>query len=363
MTKKIKIVLVLPSLVAGGAERIISFISQNLDSERFNSKLLIAGFEKDNAYNVDNVDVTYLNKKRVLFAVPLIFLFLLKNRPNVVLSSLSHLNVVMAIMSYFFRKTKFIGREATVLSQDDKIKKDSKPTEKKNFFSFGFLYTNMYDKLDAVVCQSQDMAKDMVKNFGVSQSKVKIINNPISSLPPLIENKKNSDIKRFITVGRLSIEKGNLRLIRLLSKLTFDYTYTIIGDGNEKDAVFREAKALGVMDKINHISFTNDVNKYISEHDVFLQGSYVEGFPNAVLESCVVGVPVIAFNVPGGTKEIIKNGINGFLVETEEEYIECLHKNVSWNPKEIRNSVYKKFNKEKIIHEYETMFLDILNKK
>ena len=44
---------------------------------------------------------------------------------------------------------------------------------------------------------------------------------------------------------------------------------------------------------------------YLSDSDFFIQGSYVEGFPNSVLESCSVGTPVIAFNCPGGTKEII----------------------------------------------------------
>jgi glycosyltransferase involved in cell wall biosynthesis len=93
---------------------------------------------------------------------------------------------------------------------------------------------------------------------------------------------------------------------------------------------------------------------------MFLQGSYVEGFPNALLESCVVGTPVIAFNAPGGTKEIVENGINGFLVYDEGEFIEKLKGNRVWSPKEIRESVYRKFNKDKILMQYEQLFFDIL---
>ena len=53
----------------------------------------------------------------------------------------------------------------------------------------------------------------------------------------------------------------------------------------------------------------------------FIQGSYVEGFPNAVLESCSVGTPVVAINCPGGTKEIIEHATNGFLVVSDDDFI------------------------------------------
>lgn len=354
MTKKIDIVFVLPSLVAGGAERITSFVAENIDSNKFNSKLLIAGFEHETAFDIKDIEVIYLNKKRVLFAIPLFFTFLLKNRPNVVLSSMGHVNAVMGFMSYFFWKTKFIGREATILSQDKKVRK-----RKMNLLH---VFNNkLYNKLDIIVCQSQDMAKDMISNYGISKEKIKKINNPISNIETLAIQPKHKTLMRYVTVGRLSKEKGHLRIIKLLSQIKFDFTYTIVGDGDQKEAVFSEAKKLGVLDKIVHIPFTKQVNQVLSKHDMFLQGSYVEGFPNALLESCVAGTPVIAFDVPGGTKEIVEHEVNGFLVKNEEEYINYLNKKHEWNPELIRKSVYKKFNKEKILQEYEDMFLQVLN--
>mgnify|MGYP000064476028 CR=1 FL=1 len=83
------------------------------------------------------------------------------------------------------------------------------------------------------------------------------------------------------------------------------YLIAEIGGNHEGD--FEKAKELSLIQFIKHIPFTSNVNDYIAENDMFLQGSYVEGFPNALLESCVVGTPVLAFNVPGGTKEIIEN--------------------------------------------------------
>ncbi len=354
MSKKLNIAFVMPDLVAGGAERIISFVSQNLNQEKFNATLVITGYEKNTVYQIKGIKVIYLNKSRVLYAIPSIFFYLIKNPTKVAVSSISHLNIAMAIISIFFRKTKFIGREATVLS----YRKNETP--KRKWYPASLTH-HFYKRLDALICQSKDMAEDMVKNFGVSQDKIRVINNPISRVPSLKKEKKGdgNDVTRFITVGRLSEVKGHLRILKILSKFHAPFTYTIIGDGNQKTDIFIKVKEYNLMDKIIYIPFTKDVDKYLSKHDIFLQGSYVEGFPNALLESCVIGTPGYAFNVPGGTKEIIENGVNGFLIEDEAMFLKHLKENKEWIPEKVRTSVYEKFNQEKILQEYENLFLDI----
>jgi glycosyltransferase involved in cell wall biosynthesis len=93
-----------------------------------------------------------------------------------------------------------------------------------------------------------------------------------------------------------------------------------------------------------------------------LQGSYAEGFPNALLESCSVGTPVVAFEAPGGTKEIIQNGINGYLVKNEEELLSLLTNLeliLKIKREEVIKSVAQKFDKETILNQYETLFLSL----
>ena len=350
--QKKKIIFILPSLAPGGAERVISFVSQNIDKKKFDPILLIAGYQSETAYDVNNVEVKYLNKSRVLFAIPFIIEFFIKTKPDIVLSSISHTNVAMSLISPFFNKTKFIGREATVLSKrkNENAKRKWSPTS---------LVSKNFKNLDMLICQSKDMAEDMIKNYNIPKHKICIINNPISNLPPLKQITATIEIKRFITVGRLTPIKGHLRILNMLSKLETPFIYTIIGDGDYKDIIFEKAEELSITKFIKHIPFTSNVNDYLAQNDMFLQGSYVEGFPNALLESCVVGTPVLAFNVPGGTKEIIENGINGFLVDDEETYINKMKENKEWIPEKIRESVYLKFNKEKILKQYEALFNEL----
>ena len=97
-------------------------------------------------------------------------------------------------------------------------------------------------------------------NYQISESKLCVINNPISKLPPVKTKTTSSEIKKFITVGRLTEVKGHLRILEMLSKLKRPFTYTIIGDGNLKETIFNKAKELSISDYITHIPFTNKVN-------------------------------------------------------------------------------------------------------
>lgn len=352
---KRKILFILPTLTAGGAERVVSFIAQHINSDKFESTLLITGLKQNTAYQIKNINVVFLEKKRVLNAIPKLFLFIFNYKPNVVLSSLSHLNTVLGLMSPFFWNTKFIIREASVVSVINKF-----GTRHKNASKLHSLLPHLsYKLVDYIVCQSNDMANDFNAIFKVNKNKTVIINNPITQEYPIKVNHdfNNTKIVKFLTVGRLSNEKGHKRILKILAQLSFEFHYTIIGEGPIKNQLFETITQLNLKDKITHIPFTTQVLKYMSENDMFLQGSYVEGFPNTVLESCLVGTPVTAFNVPGGTKEIIQHNTNGYLVETEAEFLQYLNKPRVWDATLISNSVKERFNKETIINQYEALLM------
>ena len=107
MENKVKVFFVLPTLFAGGAERVITFVAKNLDKTKFDITLVVIGFEKDKKYDVSGISVIYLDKPRVLSGVKGIVKLLAKHKPNVVVSSISHLNIIMGLISKLFPKIKF----------------------------------------------------------------------------------------------------------------------------------------------------------------------------------------------------------------------------------------------------------------
>ncbi|TXN35974.1 glycosyltransferase [Flagellimonas hymeniacidonis] len=358
MDAKINIVFVIPSLCAGGTERVMSYIAQHLDKDTFIVTLVVLGFEKDNAFPVNGIEVIYLNKPRVLSAILEIFSTLKTLKPTVVISALSHLNIIMGLMAPFFPKAKFIGREVNIPS----VLKNF--PEKTNRYYPPILKTLGYKFLDVVICQSNDMFNELKLNSKIKASKLVIINNPITKS---FEPKKRGEISnplKLITIGSLEPRKGHMRILEALGKVDFDFRYNIIGSGSTKQDIFKLAKKLGIHDKIVHIPFTQEVSKYLSENDLFLQGSYVEGFPNALLESCAVGTPVIAFEAPGGINEIVLPDVNGYIARSQEEFIANIKKAMSktWNPITISESVLKKYHQKIILNKYEDLFISCASK-
>lgn len=353
---KINITFILPNLLPGGAERVFSYVAQNIDPKKFNATLLIIGYSKDASYDVKNIGLIFLEKSRVLDGIPALFNYIRKNKPDILVSAIGHLNTVMGLMSPFFPKSRCIIREASVISAMSEI------SQQNTSFSFTDKLHSItshlsYKLVDKVICQSQDMADDFLKIYKIPLEKTVIINNPITNIFPLKKIKESTDkVVKFITVGRLSKEKGHIRIIEMLSKLKFQFHYTIIGKGPLKEDIFNEVAKHNLSEKITYIPFTKDVSNYMSLNDLFLQGSYVEGFPNTVLESCYVGTPVLAFNVPGGTKEIISHKINGYLVDTEKDYLYYLNNRLMLSPKKVRDSVEMKFAQQNIIYQYEALF-------
>jgi glycosyltransferase involved in cell wall biosynthesis len=352
-----KILFIVPSLKAGGAERITAFLAKHINPTLFEAKLIVIGYKKDAVYDIQNTDITFLNKERHFKAIPLLLQMIQKEKPAAVFSSSGHINSTLGLFSSFFSNIKFVIRETNIVSVVNEF-----PQEKNRFLFF--LMQQLYPYLDAIVCQSHDMKIDLIEKLSIHPSKIVVINNPIISEIQAVTTKKESDILRFITVGRMSWIKGHLRILKVLSQLKYDFQYTIIGTGlaKESQVIEDEVKRLNLSEKVHFIPFTSNVLGEIQQHDLFLQGSYAEGFPNALLESCSVGTPVIAFEAPGGTKEIIQNGMNGYLVKNEEELLSLL---TNLEPirkikrEEVINSVVKKFDKETILNQYETLFLSL----
>jgi len=351
--ERIRVTFIIPTLSAGGAERVMSYIAQNLNKDKYDASLLVIGKRKDAVYSVEEIEVIFMEKEKVRDAFFGIINYLRRKKPDLVISAIVHLNTMMAVISILFPKIKFVGRETFVrsatLMERKKISINTSSIQK-------YL-------LDAMICQSEDMKIDMIENFNFPEEKLTTIHNPVNEKFKLKQTQKTDGITKFITVGRLAKHKGHVRVLNCLSRFDKSFTYTIIGKGPYRKEIMAKAKELDIDDKVRFIEFTDKVPHYLQTSDIFLHGSFVEGFPNSMLESCAVGTPVVAFNAPGGINEIIEPNVNGFVASNEEEFLTSIYKVISrdfFSPEKVRKSVVDKYSADKILNDYERFIKKII---
>ena len=335
----------------------MSFLAQNIDPTVFNAHLMITGSKKDQKYEVTNIPITFLNKSRVQKAVPAMISYFIKHKPKIVISAVGHLNTVIGLLAIVFPGIIFVARATTIPGF-------SMATEEKTDRKTRLLYNVAFRALDSIICQSNDMKAALVAGNPHLLSKIVVINNPVTSKFKLKQPSRNKKgAFRFVTIGRLTERKGHQRILEVLAQLDVPFHYTIIGSGDYRDKIIEIIDALDLRDKITLVPFTDNINDYLAQNDIFLQGSFVEGFPNALLESCATGTPAVVYDAPGGINEIIIPGLNGFMAKDPEDFLEKLKVAIhqEWDPKAIRDSVCSRYSEEKILATYKSFFLDLLD--
>jgi glycosyltransferase involved in cell wall biosynthesis len=355
---KKKIVFILPSLNSGGAEKVIVSLCNNLDYEKFEIVLVVLNkegiFKKQLGDSYTVIDLKCPRVRNIFFKIRKI---IQKEKPDIVFTTLGHLNLFFGIFRWTFsKKIKFIGREATVVSEHYKGKKI------KNII-FRILYRLFYNNLDNVIAQCDYMKNDLVKNFKVNEKKIKVINNPldIDGIRALSkkEVEKLQGEKILITVGRLNEVKQHKIMVELFSKfdLQENYRLYIIGEGEEKENILKIITEKNLNNSITLLGKKDNPFSYIKQASVFLLTSKYEGFPNVALEAMALSIPVLSFKSPGGILEILKEEKNGYFVN-ENNFKEKLDLVSKLEKTQIKETV-EKYRISKIIKKYENFFMGL----
>ena len=362
---KAKILFLAPSMRIGGAERFLVTLVKHIDRERFVSELALVRKEGLLLAELpEDVNVIDLKCKRVRYSLQKIVLLIRQKRPALVFSTLGHLNLVLLVCRFFAPSgIKFVIRETNIPSIN--FQQSAFPR------LLPFLYRLLYGRADKIVCQSDDMREDLIGTFGVSRGKTVVINNPVDV--DAIKRCSNDAGRLFeqgkvnlVAVGKLKYQKGFDLLIEAISHIKKKEVHlTILGEGSEMDNLERLKRDLGLSEQVTLKGLVDNPYPYMFQADLFVLSSRFEGFPNVVLEAMACETPVVAFECPGGINEIIEDGVNGWKVRPEDtralaRAIETAMK-TPLDSNLIRESVQERFGVKKIVHEYEEMFLEVLN--
>lgn len=127
-----------------------------------------------------------------------------------------------------------------------------------------------------------------------------------------------------IAVGRLEQEKDFASLIRtwkMVYQKAPDWVLNIFGEGVQKERLSLLIKDLKLESCVHLKGYTNHVCAEMGNSSFFVLSSLFEGFGIVISEAMACGLPVVSFACPFGPRDIIQDGINGFLVEGRDEKI------------------------------------------
>ena len=346
-----KVFFIISHLKAGGSEKVFWILSQYFDKSVYDVYLVVLD-SRETFYSRDlaGVKIIDLNSPRASNSVFKLRKLINDEKPFAVFTTGGHINTLLALISIFVNIPRLIGRESNVMDIMTKL-----GGIKENFWNM-FLGLTYY-RFDIAVCQSIEIQKSLANHYNITESKLIVIPNPVLPMD-LIKLSDRSKSKKIIIVARLAIEKGIIRFLQVLSKLPKEYTLTIAGEGPLKMMILKEIELLKLTDRVKLLGVVREIPKLISSHDLLVLPSVTEGFPNVVLESLAVGVPVVAFGV-GGIRAMIKPDFNGYIIAQDDlqDFEKCVVKacQKKWDHSAIKADVETRFGVKKIVKQYEAL--------
>lgn len=174
-----------------------------------------------------------------------------------------------------------------------------------------------------VIAVGEMVQKNLTEYFGIPEEQVCVIHNAVKpfdgNVVPIEELQREHDKGNVLigNIGRLSEQKGMTYFIdaaEITLRTHPEACFVIVGDGEEKEQLHELVKIKGLQEKVLFLGYRNDVQNVMSQLDFVVLSSLWEGLPLTPIEAYSVGKTVIGTAVDG-TPEIIRNGVDGYLVE------------------------------------------------
>lgn len=314
------VMLVVPSLHVGGAEKVTIELANGFAEQGHNVSLVILGGQGPLEPLVDaGVIKIFLGKKRAIYAIVALFACFRRMRPRAIISSLDYVNIVVAlcVMVSGVRSTLIMIEHSTYSASADRRLSGSA-------WVFPWLIRFFYRKASYVVGVSQGVSDDIRRVACLSEAKVRTIYNPVISRQffqaegepthPWLSNA--DELPVLITVGRLTEAKDHENLLRAFQLVTRSTParLIILGDGELREAMESLVERLGLTGSVVMPGFVKNPHAWLKKSRVFILSSKWEGLPSALIEAMASGTPVISTDCPSGPAEILEGGKWGRLV-------------------------------------------------
>ncbi len=307
---EMKIVFIVPSMQFGGAERVISILTDRL-TERghkvyigiFNEAKPPVVYTINEKASVDYISPSRYNGiKKIKEASAALERYLREIAPDVVVS---FCNIIASRTSMVCKK---LGIPMVFSERNDPSK-----------YLVG-IKSKIYQKIlthnvKDMVFQTAGARAMYPKNI---QKRSVIILNPLN-VDKMPERFVGERRKEIVSVGRLDPQKRHDVMIRAFHKIADsypEYNLTIYGEGARREPLTALINELGLEKRVFLPGTEKNIFDKIKDAYMFVFTSDFEGLPNALIEAMALGLPCISTKCsPGGAEELVNHGENGLLVE------------------------------------------------
>ncbi len=303
-----KIVFFIGSMCRGGAERVISILSNEYCANGWDVEiglLLQNRVEYDLDPRIKIVDLTGKHAsyiKNVPAWLGSIRRYLKQTKPDRVVAFAGRINALVL--------TAAIGLKLSiVVSERNDPKHDGRGALMLRYCDW------IYRRAKAIVFQNLHEQHCFSESHA---SRSYVIPNPIR-VTAVREKREYGQV--IATAGRLSNQKNQKMLVDAMAIVRQEYpeaTCRIYGAGELQESLQAQIDELGLHEAVTLEGKVLDIHERLAQCDLFVMTSDFEGLSNALIEAMMVGLPCISTNYPGAD-ELIRHGQNGLLVPCQDE--------------------------------------------
>lgn len=191
------------------------------------------------------------------------------------------------------------------------------------------LKKRLLNKVSFLISNSEHTLNIAKLNYGLEKTRTQVIFNGIKIIKdlPHYDEKINSGQFTVGLISRFTHRKRIDRLVKafyLFRKQTNNGKLILVGDGQSFNTIKEQIRELELENYVEMVGYSNSVDYYYKQFDVFVQPSDNEGFGLVAVEAYLHGLPVLVFKDSGGLKEIVSKIEPDKIIQTEEELANLL---------------------------------------
>lgn len=320
-----KVLFLVPTLSAGGAEKVLCNLVNHMDLNRFDvtvQTIVDTGVFKK-ALRPEIHYKTIAKSKTMAYLVQFVLspavvyrLFIRQRKAydaEVAFLEGSAAKILSGSCNRRAKKFAWIHTDLSTLDENTKVF----PTDEKA--------RACYEKFDRIICVSRGVRNGFCAKYDLAE-KAEVRYNAFDDAAIREKAEAFSDVPqgvglRMVAAGRLVPLKGYDRLLRVMAKLKADGTdcsLTLVGDGPEGDNLKALASQLGIEDRVFFVGFQENPYPYIKNAQLCVCSSIVEGFSTVATEAMLLGVPVVATDC-AGMRDLLGDNEFGMITENSED--------------------------------------------